>query len=122
MKKLSPIETNAISGLFFASGFLLSFVGGCTAKRIYQARNNDPVWLNSVVVAMFIGSFLCCAGCMGLLDSRKHYTQSWCYVVWGSYLVSVLSHSLPIMGPTIALIFIFPLENRVYGSELLMVL
>jgi len=51
--------------LIFGLGFLISFLGGCTTKLIYEFRN-EPDWLNSVVVAMFVGLGACFGSLMGV--------------------------------------------------------
>jgi uncharacterized membrane protein (DUF485 family) len=49
--------------LVFGLGWLISFIGGCSAKLIYEV-NNEPIWLNSVVVGIFIGLGICFASLM----------------------------------------------------------
>lgn len=46
--------------LLFGLGWLVSFMGGCTAKLLYEI-NNEPGWLNSIVVGAFVGLGVCCA-------------------------------------------------------------
>ncbi len=75
MKNPFPIKRDTFLGLLFSSCFLVSFVGGCAAKLTYEVMNHNPMWLNTVVVAVFGGLFLCSAGFMGLLASRKLYQQ-----------------------------------------------
>jgi hypothetical protein len=48
---------------------LFSFVGGCTAKLIYQLNNEEPVWLNSIVVATFLGLGFCSMSFGGVVSS-----------------------------------------------------
>jgi len=76
MKKLFQQKGETILGLSFATSFFISFMGGCSAKLIYQVNGNQPDWLNSVVVAMSIGVFFCSVGFIGLLASRKTIMQS----------------------------------------------
>ena len=40
--------------LIFGLGWLLSFVGGCSAKLSYEFFN-APAWMNSVIVGLFVG-------------------------------------------------------------------
>jgi hypothetical protein len=56
------LPTNAkrkakLSSLFYLV-WLMSFLGGFIAKVIYEI-NQEPDWLNSVVVGMFMGLGLC---------------------------------------------------------------
>jgi hypothetical protein len=44
--------------LIFGAVWLLSFVGGCTAKFIYSFYNG-PIWLNTIIVGIFVGLGLC---------------------------------------------------------------
>ena len=74
MKKLFQMKGETVLGLLFTSCLLTSAMGGCSAKLLYEI-NSNPVWLNSVVVAMFQGLFFCSGGLMGLLASRKLYKQ-----------------------------------------------
>jgi len=46
-----------LSSLFYIV-WLVSFLSGFIAKAIYQV-NNEPDWLNSVVVGLFLGLGLC---------------------------------------------------------------
>ena len=76
MKNLFQKKTETILGLFFGSCLILSFVGGCSAKLAYQMMNNNPGWLNNIVVAMFVGLFFCSWGTIGVLASRKLFRES----------------------------------------------
>ena len=49
--------------LIFGLGWLLSFLGGCAAKFVYEVYN-APNWLNSVVVGLFVGLGICFASLM----------------------------------------------------------
>jgi hypothetical protein len=75
MKKRFQMKIDTILGLFFSSCLLLSFIGGCSAKLLYEA-NNNPVWMNTVVVAMFQGFFFCSGGLMGLIASKKLFQMN----------------------------------------------
>jgi hypothetical protein len=69
------MKGNTILALLFSSCLLTSFIGGCSAKLLYETYLNPP-WLNSVVVAMFEGLFFCSWSLMGLLASRILYKQT----------------------------------------------
>lgn len=60
--------------LIFGLGLLVSFLGGCTAKLIYEMRH-EPNWLNTVVVAMFIGLGACSGSLMGVTSIVIHRSK-----------------------------------------------
>src|SRR5689334_22435636 len=63
---MMKIEHKSKIDVIFFLGGILSFVGGCTAKFIYQSNNNEPVWLNSIVVGIFVGSGFCFMSLMAI--------------------------------------------------------
>jgi hypothetical protein len=75
MKKLVQMKRNTILSLLISLCLVASFIGGCSAKLLYETYNNLP-WLNSVVVAIFEGLFFCSWSLMGFLASRTVYKQT----------------------------------------------
>ena len=55
--------------------FLCSFVGGCTAKLAYEFYNG-PVWLNSVIVALFVGLGACFGSLMVITSSMERWKSN----------------------------------------------
>jgi len=75
MKQLFQMKGDTVVSLLFSLCLLVFFIGGCSAKLLYEVYGN-PTWLNSVVVAIFEGLFFCSWGLIGLLASRKLYKQT----------------------------------------------
>lgn len=96
MKKLRQLKIDSILVLIFGLCFLPSFLGGCSAKLLYQI-NNGPTWLNSVVVAAFGGAFFCSWGLAGALASKKRWagTNRFDYKV-GAVLLFLFYSMLPL--------------------------
>ena len=59
MQHISKQNNKRKIAILFLIIWLVSFVGGCSAKLIYQANNNAPDWLNSIVVGAFVGLVFC---------------------------------------------------------------
>jgi len=66
-REKTPMKIKIINFCLFAG--LFSFLGGCTAKQIYQLNNDEPIWLNSIAVPTFSGLFLCFLCFGGILSS-----------------------------------------------------
>ena len=71
MKKLRLLKIDAI--LIIIS--LISFVGVFFTGFIYQANNNEPIWLNYVAEA-FGGTSYCSFGMFSMLTSKKLWSQT----------------------------------------------
>jgi hypothetical protein len=55
--------------------FISSYVGGCTTKLIYQSFNG-PEWLNSVVVATFVGLGACFGSLGAIISSAVRWKNN----------------------------------------------
>lgn len=99
MKRLRQLKFDSILSLMLGLCFLTSFVGGCSAKLIYQINNNEPIWLNSVVVAIFLGLFFCSWGLFGVLTSIKLWarTNRFIYKI-GAVLLFLFYSVLPLFS------------------------
>lgn len=71
---MKSLEKSKID-LIFGFGFLLSFMGGCTAKYIYEANGYQPEWLNSVVVGLFMGLGFCSGSLMGITSIAIYHLR-----------------------------------------------
>lgn len=87
MKKLCHLKIDSILALLFALCLFVFFAGGCAAKFFYQINNDEPAWLDSVVVPMFGGMFLGICGLLGVLASIKLWKRTnWLYKI-GAILI-----------------------------------